>query len=257
MPSWQIVHEKRIAYNERGVAAVEDDLYIKLDAALADWLQMLDGAKLSTFIFISLREAQVCTDKCAPATIYDILEGIPYEERAIRSAVKWLIENSFVCEAGVTQNNKKTYRPGAYAWFAKRQTSKTGAPRSAKNADSAFCRPLHSVVVDELDSKNNISERKQQQTEPAARKILKACGIFGKALISLSESVSAEIATEWREWIQSAPKGFRNPQGLMISALLADPDAQPPRTLIPAETPRRKGTITGKLSHLAHRKDEA
>lgn len=246
--SIQVVREQSIAYTESGLSEVRDDLYIKLESDLADWLSTLKGVKLSTFIFIALREAYVCADKGGPATIHSIVAETAYEERAVRYAVDWLLEHEFIAESDPLPTRQRTYRVKAFAWFGK--TAKNATP----SVESANCSRLQPVVV--VERPNSIvpnhyqGNASQQQSEggvggdSAARDILQSCGIVGASLDRLS-AVDENTALAWSEWIAAPPLGVRNPQGIAVSALTRDVSAMPP--VLTAEKKKRAPRFQGDL----------
>ncbi len=229
----KIIREQSISFNERGLAGVENDLYIKLDSALAKWLRDFQGARLSTFLFIALSEAHVCADNTPPPTLKAIVQGTGYSPRAVLYAVQWLEQNNFVMQGEPSKRGAKTYRPKAFAWFGS----------YAKTAHYANCIPTQSVVVDgspPQESENISSEEEEQQQQ--TRRILHGAGIIGAPVDRLS-SVKPDIAQAWADWITAVPEGIRNPQGIAVSVLSTDPNAVPPqkKTTTPKREPRMSG----------------
>lgn len=224
-----IVRQQSIAYDEKGLSSVHDDLYIKLEADLLDWLRHLDGAKFSAFMFIALQEAYVCANIGDPATIPSIVAGTPYGERAVRYAVKWLLQNEFITEGEPTANGAKTYRPKAFAWFGNHRRSAIFAdPPLQPVADPANCRPLQRHDDDVLIDSISESLKTSSSFMEATRAFLARAQVKGKNLDRLAAKVAPALAEQWAEWVESKPRGFTNPGGYCFSQLDEDPQAKPP-----------------------------
>lgn len=255
--SFTLIREERITQTGNGLQ-LEDDLYIKLDTAFDELVAELGrGGELPALIHIQLREAYAYSGTGNPATLKTIAHAAgDCSERQARRIVKSLLEKSLIAEAGLSpRTGEKFYRPLGYAWFgenrAQHARSKSAvtsmSPLDApRGRHAAKCHPPDLVVVDDdIQSKADLNE--QQQTS-VTRKILQECGIFGKPLCKLSENVEPNTARAWQTWLETAPSYLRNPVGIVVSALLADADAQPPKPKAKPENKRRVPRITGKLA---------
>lgn len=213
-----LVREQTISYDERGLADVHDDLYIKVDTALADHLRELKGARLSVFIYISLHEAHIWQQQAAPVTLQTIAEATGYDYRTVWYTVKWLEQHEFISESEPTRQGAKTYRPKAFAWF--------GHAMKKHQTPENFQAMKPVVVGTEKPPEGEIASRQQQQSA-RTREIFQSAGIVGRSLDRLGD-VPAETAQAWADWIGSEPRGVRNPQGIAVSALSENPQAEPP-----------------------------
>lgn len=259
--SFTIIREERITHTGNGLQ-LEDDLYIKLDATFDELVAELGrGGQLPALIHIQLREAYASTGRGAPATLKTIAHAAG--DCTIRQAqriVKSLLGKSLIAEAGLSPSTgEKFYRPLGYAWFGNRRPTgmtsmspqdsgkEKGRPMSPLARPNviadAECHPPDTVVV--VDIQTNKQELEQTTTQ--TREILKKCGILGKPLDRLSENVAPENARLWREWLEEPHPYLRNPIGVVVNALLADPDARPTLKAKKEETARRP-SITGKLA---------
>lgn len=249
--SFTLIREERITHTDTGLL-LEDDLYIKLDARFDDLVAELGrGGQLPALIHIQLREAHASSGRGAPATLKTIANAASCRERQAQRIVKSLLEKCLIVEAGLSPDTgEKFYRPLGYAWFGNKRSTNGVSSMTPLHSRGVKCHPPDTVVVDVI--KTNNPERVQQTTQ--TREILKKCGILGKPLDRLAENVAPETAEAWREWLETAPAYLRNPTGVIVNALLADPDARP--TLTPKQTaaPRRP-RITGKLAALAPSQD--
>lgn len=252
--AFTLIREERITHTDSGLQ-LEDDLYIKLDAAFDELVAELGrGGQLSALIHIQLREAYASSGRGDPATLKTIAHAASCKERQAQRIAKSLLEKCLIAEAGMSPHTgEKFYRPIGYAWFGNNRTksrvSSMTPPNAANDTPGVKCHPPDTVVVvDQVNLSKEILEKKQQTTNTAARKILQECGIFGKPLERLSESVDEPTARAWLEWIETAPSYLHNPVGVIVNALLADPEAIPPKPRVTGETVKRAPSIRGKFA---------
>lgn len=255
--SFTIIREERITHSDNGLQ-LEDDLYIKLDTAFDELVAALGrGGQLSALIHIQLREAFASSGRGEPATLKTIAHAASCKERQAQRIVKSLLAKTLIAEAGVSpKTGEKFYRPLGYAWFGNRAGVRGVSSVTPQNQDAdgqgVKCHPPV-LVVDDVVLKPNELLGQQQYSD--TRKLLSACGIFGKPLDRLAASVEPETARAWCAWFQQPHANLRNPAGVIVSTLLADPDARPALHAKNGSAPRvRKPTITGKL---ANRRDHA
>lgn len=249
--SLTLIREERITQTGNGLQ-LDDDLYIKLDAAFDELIADLgrDG-QLPALLHIQLREAHASSGRGNPATVKTIAHATSRAERQAKRIIKSLLGKSLIVEAGVSpKTGEKFYRPLGYAWFGNRRSPPRGVSSVTPLSHDT---PMSPVVVADQYIQDQAKDEKQQQTEDRVRELLRAAGIFGNAQLRLAETVSAELAHEWGAWVRTAPKGIRNPAGLMISALVADPQSRPPKPLLSDERSRRP-SITGALAETARRR---
>lgn len=252
--SFTIIREERITHTGNGLQ-LDDDLYIKLDAAFDELVAELGrGGELPALLHIQLREAFASSGRGDPATLKTIALAASCKERQARRIVSSLLAKTLIAEAGVSpKTGEKFYRPIGYAWFGNRTpkprpvgVSSMTPQNTPSGAPGVKCHPPVLVVVDDVQKQLDFSEQ-QQYTD--VRKILSECGIFGRPLERLAANVEIETARAWKTWMQNPPGNIRNPQGIMVNALLADPDARPVQPAPKSETARvRKPTIQGKLA---------
>lgn len=237
-----LIREERIVHDGNGLQ-LEDDLYIKLDAAFDELVADLGrGGQLPALIHIFLREAYASSGRGTPATLKTIAHAASCEERQARRIVKSLLEKTLIAEAGVSPvTGEKFYRPVGYAWFGNRRSMSSMTP-------PVKCHPPVPVVVDDQRVLNQPIPLKDNNNTSETRTLLQQCGIFGKPLNVLSETVSVETARAWLGWVESKPANVRNPAGVIVNALLADPDSAPPAVRKADEPRKRKPQISGKLA---------
>ena len=242
--AFTLIHESRISHTGSGMV-LEDDLYIKLDARFDDLVAELGrGGQLPALIHIQLREAHASSARGNPATLKTIANAASCRERQAQRIVKSLLEKCLITEAGISPSTgEKFYRPLGYAWFGNKRIPAGVSPMTPQDKGGVKCHPPDTVVVDV--NTNNNPERVQQTAQ--TREILKKCGILGKPLERLAENVELETARLWLEWVESDPPYLRNPVGVAVSALLADPDARPVVKEKKQAAPR-VGRISGHLA---------
>lgn len=232
----QVIREQRISYDERGLADVEDDLYIKLDSTLTEWLKTLQGAKLSTFLFIALNEARVCAGKAKPVTRKQIVIGTGYKERAVMYAVQWLEENEFITQAEPSAKGEKTYRPKAFAWFG----------RGAKNAPPGTVQPdappANRAPLQSYDDDVHLSSSSDESTSSsimhARMQTLASGGCEGINVEWFAERLDDQQAQTLADWCKQNPDGKRNPWGYAYFWVKDHPHSLPPGIQKPPERKR-------------------
>lgn len=248
--SFTLIREERITQSGDGLQ-LEYDFFIKLDTAFDELLPQLADKELHAYIHISLREAFASSGLGDPATLKTIAHACgKLSERQTQRIVKTLLAKTLIAEAGMSpQTREKFYRPIGYAWFGKRTAAQRVTPMTPPTrlqGDKGDIRQGGDiVVVDVVQTPNQVS-RQQQFT--VTLKILQECGVMGKPLQVLSENVEPEIAELWLAWIQNAPSYLRNPVGIVVNALLADPDARPAVSPNKETRRARKSKITGRLA---------
>jgi hypothetical protein len=246
--AFTLIHEERITHSGNGLQ-IDDDFYIKLDAAFVELLpELARSGELPALLDVQLREAYASSGKGTPATLKTIQKAAICQERQARRIVKSLLEKCLIAEAGLhPETGEKFYRPIGYAWFGNRRQRPAVGVSSMTPQDTrkgVICHGGDTVVVDD-EVQNREENPAQQTTNTRAYRILKDCGIFGKPLTRLAQSVSEETAQAWKTWLENPPKHLRNPVGVVVNALLADPDAKP---AIQAPKAERKAKIVGKLA---------
>lgn len=216
-----VIREQSIAYTESGLSEVKDDLYIKLEADLADWLRELQGVRLSAFLFISLNDAFVCVGKGDPSTLKCIASGTGYSERAVLYAVQWLAEHEFITESETLESGAKTYRPKAYAWFGRMRE------HPAKISPPANCTPLQSHEMnDDVPINNSIKASSSFMKENA--RLFAEAGFEGVNISRLSEKVTdLAIVRAWCDYVKTNPAQKDNPHGYAYVCLMDNPNALP------------------------------
>ncbi len=250
--AFTLIREERITHTGNGLQ-LDDDLYIKLDAAFDELIAELGrSGELPALLHIQLREAYASSGQGDPATLKTIMRAACCEERQARRIVKSLLEKCLITDAGLSPvTGEKFYRALGYAWFGNRRSksgvsSVTPLDRASPGRGVASHPPV--LVDDDVVSNNQPKKKQQQTTNNAARNILQECGIFGKPLNVLSENVDEPTATAWKTWLESAPSYLRNPVGVIVSTLLANPEAIPPKPKPEIKTRARRPVITGKLA---------
>jgi hypothetical protein len=257
--SFQIVREQRIAYNERGLAGVEDGAYIKIEAALTDWIVRMRGAKLSTFVFISLTEANVCLGRAEAPTAMDISIATGYTKRATNYALRWLEKNEFVAQGEPNKEGYPTYRPKAFAFFGKPRRWETHFPPREK-IPSGKSHDMNDEVLNDYSHKESFihEEGEISRLESESHRIFQKAGIAGKNLILLSERVVPEIAQAWADWLGVVDrKRWTLPEGYCFKQLIGNPSARPPYAAAESGEPvRRERTPKFKISGLLEKKEK-
>lgn len=247
----EIVRRKSVIYTDVGQTDSTDESYIKISTSFRyGTLRQLQGAPLSAFLDVALHEA----DEPPGVTLERISDETGVSYRHLLRIMPQLCNASYCAISGVDARGNQIYRVSAYAWFGKekpqhKDTQSITATSHSGNGKRSYDKMSHDngTVVDVVKLNQNDISRQQQTTR--TREILRECGIFGKPLNVLSESVSPETAQAWRDWLKSPPSYLRNPIGVVVNALLADSESRPTVRENKVITPRvRKPTITGKLA---------
>lgn len=266
--SFTIIREERITHTGNGLQ-LEDDLFIKLDTAFDELVAELGrGGELPALIHIQLREAYASSGRGNPATLKTIALAASCKERQAQRIVKSLLGKSLIAEAGMSPHTgEKFYRPLGYAWFgSNRESHKRPVSLPVSGVSSVTPLNMNSegrgvkchppvLVVDDVDPSQAKSSIEQQQTT-ASRKILAEIGIFGKPLDRLSSNVEPKTARAWQAWLERAPAYLRNPVGIIVNALLADPDAQPPMPKTKTEPRKPRPVVYGKIANERAQRDK-
>lgn len=247
-----VVKNRSVSYTGKGYDDAHDESYIKISTSFRNGtLRKLQGAPLSAFLDVALHEA----DEPPGVTLERISEETGVSYRHLLRIMPQLCKETYCAISGTDERGNQIYRVAAYAWFGTakpldRASDRASAPNSKKSHDK-MSHDIGAIVVD-VSVQNSRTDSKQQTTNTQTRDILRACGVMGKPLQGLSTRVSPETARLWQEWIENAPSNLHNPPGVIVNALLADPDARPALRAMKPES-KRKFKISGRL---AKAKDE-
>ncbi len=216
-----IVHERQLKYGSAGQVRTEEAYMKFLESFLTDGsLRRLKGAPLSAFIAVGLHEVQVILHGVSPFMLSDIEQATGYSRPTLSRALDRLVADHFLCELPRSgKNGEKQYRVDGYLWFGNRPHA------GRRSKDSLLREKIFSHDDDDIPESLSPEIPHHHHSSAEARKIFLAAGVAGKNLDRLARSVAPAHARAWVESLGHAPASVQSPIGVMVAALLEDPEA--------------------------------
>ncbi|MGE5262731.1 MAG: hypothetical protein ACM3S0_05075 [Acidobacteriota bacterium] len=220
--------------------------FIKLSVVVEDAFPSLKGAPFGTFFALAVNEAKISLGQSPGLSAHAVAAKIGYGLRATQYALDYLCRHQYATKLEARGELGETlYRVSAYAWFGNPPPHYEERNPARECAPDGNCRGMHPsapVVVVNSRSIAPLREAEQQQAHSSAsRAIFAAGGVAGPPLEVLARTVDPELAREWTERLEDAPRSIRDPVALMIARLAHDPTARPswakrkPKSLIDDE----------------------